>query len=123
MVFYEAPHKLCATLSDMLEVLGERKIALCRELTKVHEEIIRTTFDDAIAMYEENPPRGEFVVVIDGKSADEIEKEAREGWENMSVSDHVEMYIRQGVDEKEAMKKAAKDRGVSKRDIYNEYKK
>lgn len=123
MLFYEAPHKLLSTLRDMCDHFGNRKIALCRELTKIHEEICRTTLDDAIAMYEENPPRGEFVLVIDGKSADEIEKEAREGWESMSVSDHVEMYINQGIDEKEAMKKAAKDRGVSKRDIYNEYKK
>ena len=122
MLFYEAPHKLLSTLRDMCDHFGNRKIALCRELTKIHEEICRTTLDDAIAMYEENPPRGEFVLVIDGKSADEIEKEAREGWESMSVSDHVEMYINQGVDEKEALKKVAKDRGVSKRDIYNEYK-
>ena len=123
MLFYEAPHKLLSTLRDMRDHFGNRKIALCRELTKIHEEILRTTFSDAIAMYEENPPRGEFVIVIDGKSEDDIEKEAREGWESMSVSDHVEMYIKQGIVEKEAMKKAAKDRGVSKRDIYNEYKK
>ncbi len=122
MLFYEAPHKLLSTLRDMRDHFGNRKIALCRELTKIHEEICRTTLDDAIAMYEENPPRGEFVIVIDGKSADDIEKEARESWENMSVSDHVEMYIKQGIDEKEALKKVAKDRGVSKRDIYNEYK-
>ena len=122
MLFYEAPHKLLSTLRDMRTHFGNRKIALCRELTKIHEEILRTTLDDAIKMYEENPPRGEFVLVIEGKSAEDIEKEAREGWENMSVSEHVEMYIRQGVDEKEALKKVAKDRGVSKRDIYNEYK-
>lgn len=122
MIFYEAPHKLMSTLRDMLAVFGNRHIALCRELTKIHEEIYRTTFEDAIKRYEENPPRGEFVIVIEGKSADDIEKEAREEWENMSVSDHVEMYIKQGIDEKEALKKVAKDRGVSKRDIYNEYK-
>ncbi len=122
MLFYEAPHKLLSTLRDMREHFGNRKIALCRELTKIHEEILRTTLDDAIKMYEENPPRGEFVLVIEGKSAEDIEKEAREGWENMSVSDHVEMYIEKGIDEKEALKKVAKDRGVSKRDIYNEYK-
>ena len=122
MIFYEAPHKLMSTLRDMLSVFGNRRIALCRELTKIHEEIYRTTFEDAIKRYEENPPRGEFVIVIEGKSTDDIEKEAREGWENMSVPEHVEMYIKQGVDEKEALKKVAKDRGVSKRDIYNEYK-
>ena len=122
MLFYEAPHKLLSTLRDMREHFGNRKIALCRELTKIHEEILRTTLDNAIKTYEENPPRGEFVLVIEGKSTDDIEKEARESWENMSVSDHVEMYIKQGIDEKEALKKVAKDRGVSKRDIYNEYK-
>lgn len=122
MLFYEAPHKLLSTLRDMREHFGNRKIALCRELTKIHEEILRTTLDDAIKMYGENPPRGEFVIVIEGKSAEEIEKEERESWENMSVPDHVEMYIKQGIDEKEALKKVAKDRGVSKRDIYNEYK-
>lgn len=122
MLFYEAPHKLLSTLRDMRAHFGNRKIALCRELTKIHEEILRTTLDDAIKMYEENPPRGEFVLVIEGKSSEEIEKEARESWENMSVIDHVEMYIKKGMDEKEALKKVAKDRGVSKRDIYNEYK-
>jgi len=122
MLFYEAPHKLLSTLRDMREHFGNRKIALCRELTKIHEEILRTTLDDAIKMYGENPPRGEFVLVIEGKSAEDIEKEERESWDNMSISDHVEMYIKQGIDEKEALKKVAKDRGVSKRDIYNEYK-
>ncbi|MBQ3023642.1 MAG: 16S rRNA (cytidine(1402)-2'-O)-methyltransferase [Clostridia bacterium] len=122
MLFYEAPHKLLSTLRDMREHFGNRKIALCRELTKIHEEILRTTFDDAIKMYEENPPRGEFVLVIEGKSADDIEKETREGWQDMTIAEHIELYIKEGIDEKEALKKVAKDRGVSKRDIYNEYK-
>ncbi len=122
MLFYEAPHKLLSTLRDMREHFGNRKIALCRELTKIHEEILRTTLDDAIAMYEENAPRGEFVLVIEGKSADDIEKEAREEWQDMTIAEHVEMYIKQGIEEKEALKKVAKDRGVSKRDIYNEFK-
>ncbi len=122
MLFYEAPHKLLSTLRDMREHFGNRKIALCREITKIHEEFLRTTFDDAITMYEENPPRGEFVIVIEGKSAEDIEKEARASWEDMSIPEHVEMYIKEGIDEKEALKKVAKDRGVSKRDIYNESK-
>ena len=122
MLFYEAPHKLLSTLRDMRDHFGNRRIALCREITKIHEEFLRTTFDDAIKMYGENPPRGEFVIVIEGKSAEDIKKEARESWQDMSVSGHIEMYIKQGVDEKEALKKVAKDRGVSKRDIYNEYK-
>ena len=122
MIFYEAPHKLMATLRDMYKYFGERKICLCREITKIHEEFRRTTFSEAIAHYEENPPRGEFVLVIEGKNKEEILEEAAKQWESMSISQHVEMYISQGMDEKEAMKLVAKDRGVSKRDIYNEYK-
>lgn len=122
MIFYEAPHKLLSTLRDMLIVLGDRRIALCREITKLHEEFVRTTISDAINKYEENPPRGEFVIVIEGKKSEDIEAEREAVWQKMSVSEHVEMYINQGIDEKEALKKTAKDRGVSKRDIYNEYK-
>ena len=122
MIFYEAPHKLLSTLRDMLIVLGDRRIALCREITKIHEEFIRTTISDAINKYEENPPRGEFVLVIEGKKSEDIEAEREAVWQKMSVCEHVEMYINQGIDEKEALKKTAKDRGVSKRDIYNEYK-
>ena len=122
MIFYEAPHKLLSTLRDMLIVLGDRRIALCREITKIHEEFVRTTISDAINKYEENPPRGEFVIVIEGKKSEDIEAEREAVWQKMSVCEHVEMYINQGIDEKEALKKTAKDRGVSKRDIYNEYK-
>ena len=122
MIFYEAPHKLMSTLRDMLEILGDRKIALCREITKIHDEIYRTTFSEAIKRYEENPPRGEFVIVIEGKKEEEIAAEKEAVWQQMSVSDHVEMYIKQGMAEKDALKAVAKDRGVSKRDIYNEYK-
>lgn len=122
MIFYEAPHKLLSTLRDMLAVLGDRRIALCREITKIHEEFVRTTISDAINKYEENPPRGEFVLVIEGKKSEDIEAEREAVWQKMSVCEHVEMYINQGIDEKEALKKTAKDRGVSKRDIYNEYK-
>jgi len=122
MIFYEAPHKLMSTLRDMLETFGDRRIALCRELTKIHEEIYTTTLTEAIARYEENPPRGEFVLVIEGKKAEEIAAEKEASWKEMSVSDHVEMYIKEGMAEKDALKAVAKDRGVSKRDIYNEYK-
>lgn len=122
MIFYEAPHKLLSTLRDMLEILGDRRIALCREITKIHEEFVRTTISDAINRYEETPPRGEFVIVIEGKKSEDIEAEREAIWQKMSVAEHVEMYINQGIDEKEALKKTAKDRGVSKRDIYNEYK-
>ena len=122
MIFYEAPHKLLSTLRDMLGLLGDRRIALCREITKIHEEFVRTTISEAINKYEENPPRGEFVIVVEGKKSGDIEAEKEALWQKMSVSEHVEMYIKQGVQEKEALKKVAKDRGVSKRDIYNEYK-
>ena len=122
MIFYEAPHKLMSTLRDMREILGDRRVTLCREITKIHEEFYRTTFSEAIERYEENPPRGEFVLVIEGKKAEEIAAEKEAEFLSMSISEHVEMYIKQGIDEKEALKKTAKDRGVSKRDIYNEYK-
>lgn len=122
MIFYEAPHKLMATLRDMYTVFGDRRITLCREITKIHEEFFRTTLKGAIAHYEESPPRGEFVLIIEGKSPTDKEAEKAQEWQNLSISEHVEMYIGRGMTEKDALKAAAKDRGVSKRDIYNEYK-
>jgi len=117
LIFYEAPHKLIYTLADMYEILGDRKIALVRELTKLHEEVIRTTLKAAQELYTENPPKGEFVIVIEG-----ARQEVKEAWwEELSVIEHIEKYIEQGEDKKEAIKKAAKDRDVPKRDIYNEY--
>lgn len=120
LIFYEAPHKLPYTLADMLEILGDRKIALCRELTKLHEEIIRTTLSEAQNLYTETSPKGEFVIVIEG--AKEPEKE-EQWWEALSVEEHVEKYIADGVDSKEAVKMTAKDRGLPKREVYNEYHK
>lgn len=120
LIFYEAPHKLTYTLADMLEILGDRKIALCRELTKIHEEIIRTTLAEAQNLYTETSPKGEFVIVIEG--AKEPEKETA-WWEEMSIEEHVEKYIADGVDSKEAVKMTAKDRGLPKREVYNEYHK
>ena len=122
MIFYEAPHKLKTTLKDMYASFGERRICLCREITKIHEEFFRTTLSEAIAHYEENPPRGEFVLVIEGKNRTLIEDEKKGEWERISIREHVEMYMKKGMDEKEAIKAAAKDRSVPKRDIYNEYK-
>lgn len=121
LIFYEAPHKLRTTLQDMKNVFGgDRRIALARELTKVHEEIIRTTLDGAIDLYEEKTPRGEYVLVIEG--ARETEKPDEECvWESMTINEHVDMYINSGMDKKEAIKKAASDRKMPKRDIYNEY--
>jgi len=120
LIFYEAPHKLKNTLADMQKVLGgDRKIAIARELTKLHEEIIRTDIDGAVKYYEENNPRGEYVLVIEG--AKESVPEQENEWENISISEHVDKYIAEGLTSKEAIKKVAVDRGMAKRDIYNEY--
>lgn len=119
IIMYEAPHHLVKTLGELVAVFGgSRHVTLCRELTKKFEEINPTTFDEAILFYKTNEPRGEYVLVIEGKSIDEIEAEQILQWEDMSIEDHVQKYINEGFDKKEAMKKAANDRGVSKRDIY-----
>ena len=120
IIIYEAPHHLKDTLRDLSEALGNRKIALCRELTKKHEEVLRLTLDEAIAYYGVNEPRGEYVLVIEGKSRKEIDEERARSFDEMTVSEHVEMYEKQGLERKEAMKAAAQDRGVRKRDIYQE---
>ena len=98
----------------------DRKLSICKELTKRYESAMLTTFAESLEFYEENEPRGEYVLVIEGRSRQEMKQEAIDAWEQMSVVDHVQMYIEQGMDKKEAMKAAAKDRGVSKRDIYQE---
>ena len=118
MILYEAPHRLNKTLAELYEVLGDREIALCRELTKKFETVFKTTLKEAIAYYEENEPRGEYVLVIEGKSREEKKQEMREEWEKMSIEEHVAFYEKQGIDHKESMKKVAKDRGISKRDVY-----
>ena len=118
MIFYEAPHKLLQTLRDLLEVLGDRRVSLCRELTKKHEENFRTTLSGAIAHYQQQEPKGEFVLVIEGANPQAVKQEALGGLLSMSIPEHVEWYMEQGMDKKEAMKQAAKDRGVGKREIY-----
>lgn len=121
MIIYEAPHRLTKTLAELAGVLGmDRKLSICKELTKRYESAMLTTFAESLEFYEENEPRGEYVLVIEGRSRQEMKQEAIDAWEQMSVVDHVQMYIEQGMDKKEAMKAAAKDRGVSKRDIYQE---
>ncbi len=115
-VFYEAPHKLKKTLSDIFEVFGERKIALCRELTKINEEIIRTTLSGAIAYYEQIEPRGEFVLVIEGASEADIKSDAF--WVQMSIEEHFEHYVALGYSKMDAIKAVAKDRNVPKNEIY-----
>ena len=121
IIFYEAPHRLKKTLETLGKAFGEeRKIALCRELTKKFETVDRTTIGKARAWYDENDPRGEYVLVVEGMSGEEAVVQKAAEWETMSVADHVAMYEEQGHDHKEAMKLAAKDRGVSRRDIYQE---
>ena len=119
IVMYEAPHRLVKTLAELQEVLGpDRRINLCRELTKHYEEKYMTTIGEALAHYEEDGPRGEFVLVIEGRSFEDIRDEQISSFMDMTVEEHMELYLSKGMDRKEAMKKVAKDRGVSKRDIY-----
>lgn len=120
IIIYEAPHRLARTLKELREILGNRQLTLCRELTKKYEEADKTTIDQAIEKYNEKEPRGEYVLVIEGKSQEEIQEENKQKWESMTIEEHMEYYISQGNDKKSAMKLVAKDRGVSKRDIYNQ---
>ena len=123
LIFYEAPHKLKTTLADMKEFFGgDRKIALVRELTKMHEEVIRTDLDGAVAKYEEESPRGEYVLVIEGASEKTTDEEEA-WWNDLSVEQHVDKYINDGMSSKEAIKQTAADRGVPKREVYNIYHK
>ena len=119
MIVYEAPHHLVKTLKELHQTLGDRRITICRELTKKFETILPTTFKDALAMYESEDPRGEYVLVIEGKSKEEATIEKQQEYENISIEDHVKSYEEQGYDRKEAMKKAAKDRGITKREVYD----
>lgn len=118
IILYEAPHRLVKTLEELSEKLGDRKIALCRELTKKHETVFRGSLLETVSWYKENPPKGECVMVLEGRSREEIEQEARQQWEDMPLQAHMEHYMSQGIDKKEAMKLVAKDRGISKRDVY-----
>ena len=120
IIMSEARHRLLKTLKMLSERLGkERRITVCRELTKRHETAFATTLEEACAYYNEQPPKGECVLVIEGRSREQIAQEEKAQWEEMSIEEHMEHYLSQGIDKKEAMKKVAKDRGVSKRDIYN----
>jgi len=120
MVLYEAPHRLVRTLGVLLETLGNRRIRVCRELTKKHETVYAASLEEALAYYEVNAPRGECVLVIEGKSREEIRAGEIARWESMSVEEHMEHYLKGGMEKKEAMKQVAKDRGVSKRQIYSQ---
>lgn len=118
LIIYEAPHHLVKTLQELLDALGNRRLTVCRELTKKHEEKIQTTFEDLISYYKEKDPRGEYVLVIEGRSREELRKEEQQSWESLTIEEHMNHYESQGITRKDAMKLVAKDRGVSKRDIY-----
>lgn len=119
IILYEAPHHLVKTLTDLSENLGDRKITLCRELTKKFETILPTTLAEALKKYEEEEPRGEYVLVVAGKSREEKKQEAIAEWESMTIEEHMAFYEKDGMDSKTAMKQVAKDRGVGKREIYD----
>ena len=120
IVLYEAPHRLVRTLDELLQVLGNRNITVCRELTKKHETAFATTIEEALEHYTANEPKGECVIVIQGRSHEELKQEEVARWEEISISEHMDYYLHRGVDKKEAMKLVAKDRGISKRDVYQE---
>lgn len=117
-ILYEAPHKLKRTLADLLSALGDRRVSLCRELTKLNEEVTRTTLSDAAAFYETAEPRGEYVLILEGAQISGAENAP---WASLSISEHVELYIAEGMSKTDAIKRAAKDRGVPKNVVYNEY--
>lgn len=118
IILYEAPHHLMRTLEELYQALGQRRITLCRELTKRFETVMPTTLEAALEYYREEEPRGEYVLVLEGKSLEQKRQEDIAAWENMSIEEHMEHYLQRGLDQKAAMKQVAKDRGVAKREIY-----
>lgn len=120
VILYEAPHRLKKTLAELFQVLGDRKITLCKELTKKHENAFLTTISQAMAYYEENDPRGEYVLVIQGKSQQQVVEEEQKKWEEITIEEHMDIYLSKGMAKKEAMKAVAKDRGISKREVYQQ---
>ena len=118
IILYEAPHHLLRTLKELYEALGDRRATICRELTKKYETAFLTTLSGAISHYEENEPKGECVIVLEGRSIGELKEEGQAQWQEMSLEQHMEYYLSQGKEKKEAMKLVAKDRGLSKREIY-----
>ena len=118
IILYEAPHHLIATLQELREALGNRSISLCRELTKKYEDVEKTTLDDVLSYYKDHEPRGEYVLVVSGKDRKELEEQAQKAWEELTFSEHMAIYEAQEIPRKDAMKLVAKDRGISKRDVY-----
>ena len=120
IIIYEAPHHLRATLQELFAALGDRRLTICRELTKIHESAMQFTLSEAIYYYEQNAPKGEYVLVIEGRNMADLEQESRDAWAQLSVDEHMQHYLSEGMDRKDAMKQVAKDRGVPKREIYQQ---
>ncbi|MGP1402695.1 MAG: 16S rRNA (cytidine(1402)-2'-O)-methyltransferase [Catonella sp.] len=118
IIIYEAPHRLKKTIAELLSVLGNRRLTVVKELTKLHENVFLTTFEEALAYYEENEPRGEFVLVIEGRKIEELKKEKEASFQEMDINEHMKLYLDKGMDKKEAMKAVAVDRGIPKREVY-----
>lgn len=117
-IIYEAPHRLKKTLQELLDVLGNRRLTVCRELTKKHETAFATTLEEAVVFYGQQEPKGECVLVLEGRSRESLVEEKQKSFQEMSIPEHMKLYEDQGMDRKEAMKQVAKDRGVGKREIY-----
>ena len=118
IILYEAPHRLKKTITELVPILGNRKLTVVKELTKLHEKVFLTTLEEALDYYQENEPRGEFVLVIEGKKLEEIKKEKEAFFQEMDVNEHMKIYLDKGMDKKEAMKAVAVDRGIPKREVY-----
>ena len=118
IILYEAPHRLKKTITELVPILGNRKLTVVKELTKLHENVFLTTLEEALDYYQENEPRGEFVLVIEGKKLEEIKKEKEAFFQEMDVNEHMKIYLDKGMDKKEAMKAVAVDRGIPKREVY-----
>ena len=118
IIIYEAPHRLKKTIAELYAALGNRRMTAVKELTKLHENVFLTNFEDALNFYEENEPRGEFVLVIEGKKIEEIRKEKEASYKEMDINEHMKLYMDKGMDKKDAMKAVAVDRGMPKREVY-----
>ncbi len=118
IVLYEAPHRLAKTLGELYRALGNRRVTVCRELTKRHETVFSTTLEEACRRYETEEPRGEYVIVAEGKSRRELREEEQRKWTELTIREHVDHYLNQGMEKKDAMKQTAKDRGIGKREVY-----
>ncbi len=118
IIFYESPHRIKKTLDEFVEVFGDRPCAICRELTKIHEEVLRVTLKEAVEIYKEREPKGEFVIVLCGKSKEEMVKEKQESFEEITIEEHIKKYMKEGLTKKEAVKKVSEDRAIPKSEVY-----